>query len=119
MKTLKLLVTLALVFALDMAQATRVVEHVERAVELTLNQLSLPSADGGTVSFRECEECPLSTHVLRADTVLQANGQVVVFADLLRVAEDIRSKPNGAERAMAVVFLHVDTGRITRIEVRE
>ena len=44
--------------------ALRVIEQVERAVELTLGELTLPAAEGGTVSFSECPTCGVSTHRL-------------------------------------------------------
>jgi hypothetical protein len=119
MKIFQLLLAFPLALAVDTAVATRVVEQVERAVELTLDQLKLPTADGGTISFRECEECPIKTHVLTDTTVFSANRQIVGLQDLLRVADEIRDKPNGAKQAMAVVFLDLKTERITRIEVRE
>jgi hypothetical protein len=115
----KTFVTLALLTALQPATASRVVEQIERGVELTLNQLSLPSADGGTVSFRECTDCPIKTHVLMADAIFTTNGQIVGLPDLLRFAEDIEDRPSAAERTMAVVFLDIATNRVTRIEVRE
>jgi hypothetical protein len=119
MKMHKLLVSLALLLTLDTAGAVRVIEQVERAVELTLADLSLPSSDAGTISFSECPNCGVSTHRLTASTVYKANGTVVAYADLLRVAGEISDKPNGAASAVAVVFLDLATGRITRIEVRE
>jgi hypothetical protein len=118
MNNYKLVVALALVLGLDTAGAVRVVEQVERAVELTLDQLTLPSQDGSTVSFRECDDCPVKTHVLQNTTVYTANRQVVGLTDLLRIAQEIESK-NRAQQAMAVVFLDIATDRITRIEVRE
>jgi hypothetical protein len=119
MKMLSLVLALPLVLAVDTAAATRVVEQVERAVELTLDQLKLPSPGGETVSFRECDDCPIKTHVLQNTTVYTANRQIVGLPDLLRVAQEIEGKPNGAKEAMAVVFLDLKTERITRIEVRE
>jgi hypothetical protein len=118
MNKYKLLVALALVLNFDTAGAVRVVEQVERAVELTLDQLKLPSEGGSTVSFRECDDCPIKTHVLQNTTVYMANRQVVGLPDLLRIAQEIERK-NGAQQAMAVVFLEIATDRITRIEVRE
>jgi hypothetical protein len=96
-----------------------VLEQVERPLELTLADLTLPVADGGTISFRECPACSLSTHRLMASTEYRVNGQTVPVADFLRIAGEIGDKPNGAEKAMAVVFLDLETGRITRFEVRE
>jgi hypothetical protein len=114
----KTLIAVALLLALDTAGAVRVLEQTERPVELTLAELTLPSGDGGTVSFRECAGCSLSTHRLMDDTELRANGLTVSVADFLRIAGEIKDRPNGAKNAMAVVFLDVATGRITRIELR-
>ena len=116
----KLLVTISLVLLLiDTASALRVIEQVERAVELTLGELSLPSAEGGTVSFSECPTCGISTHRLTESTVFQANRQTVPFVEFMRIVELIADKPNGEDKAVAVVFIDIATGRITRIEVRE
>ena len=115
----KLLVTLSLLLLIDTAAALRVIEQVERAVELTLGELSLPSAEGGTISFSECPTCGVSTHRLTEATVFQANRQTVSFVEFMRVVELIADQPNGADRAVAVVFIDIETGRITRLEVRE
>jgi hypothetical protein len=114
----KLLVTLALLLLIDTAGAVRVLEQAERPVELTLSDLSLPAAGGSTISFSECATCGSSTHRLTDQTVYKANGRVVALADFLLVADEIRAIPNGAANAMAVVFLDIETGRITRIELR-
>ncbi len=115
----KALITLALLSIVGPAAATRVIEQIERAVELTLAELTLPKSAGTTISFRECPGCSLNTHQLTDTTELRANGQLVTLADFLRVAAEIDDKPNGSASAMAVVFLHMKTGRITRIELRE
>jgi hypothetical protein len=114
----RLLVTFALLLALDTAGAVRVIEQVERAVELTLAELTLPTGEGSTVSFSECPDCGTSTHRLTDATVLKANGQTLPLAEFVRVASEIRGRANG-DNAVAVVFLDIATSRITRIEVRE
>ena len=114
----KLLVTLALLLLVDTAGAVRVLEQVERPVELALADLSLPAAGGTTVSFSECATCGSSTPRLTDTTVFVANGSIVSLAEFLVIADEISDKPNGADKAMAVVFLDVATGRITRIEMR-
>jgi hypothetical protein len=113
-----LVVTLSVLLMFDTAGAVRVIEQVENGVELTLGELDLPSAEGGSVSFSACPRCGISTHRLTDSTVFRANGQIVPFAEFLRIATEIRDKPNGADTAMAVVFLDIATGRITRIELR-
>lgn len=112
-------VTLALLSMLEPASADRVVEQVERAVELSLAGLTLPAGEGSTVSFRECEGCPLSTHRLTDETELRANGQRLPLPEFLLAAGEIKGKPGGADNALAFVFLDIKTGRLTRIEVRE
>jgi hypothetical protein len=116
--TRQALLAAALLLAFNTAGAVRVLEQVERPIELTLADLTLP-AEGGTISFRECGGCSLSTHRLLDTTEYRANGQTVALADFLRIAEEIGDKPKGAEKAMAVIFLDVATARITRIELRE
>jgi hypothetical protein len=111
------LVAVALPLALSTARAARVLEPVERAVELTLAELTLPSA-GSTVSFRECARCGIDLHRLTSATSFVANGRAVPLADFLRIAHELAAEPAGAARARAVVFLAIATGRVTRIELR-
>jgi hypothetical protein len=113
-----ILPAIALLLALDTAHAVRVVELVERAVELSLDELTLPAAGGGTVSFSECASCGISTHRLTDTTVFRANRQTLPFAEFLLVAEEIGQGPD-ARSAVATVYLDIATGRITRIEVRQ
>jgi hypothetical protein len=112
------LVSLALLLAFDTAGAVRVIELVERAVELTLDELTLPSGTGTTISFSECASCGISTHRLTDETVYQANRQTLPLAEFLAVAAEIGSGPH-ASLAVATVYLDIATGRVTRIEVRE
>jgi hypothetical protein len=117
--TRKLIITLAFLLLANTAGALRVIEQIERAVELSLGALTLPSSAGTTISFSECPPCGSSTHRLVNSTVYRANGQTVPRAEFLRIASEISAKPDGANTAVAVVFLDPATGRITRIEVRE
>jgi hypothetical protein len=111
----KLLVTLAFLLLANSAAALRVIEQVERPVELTLAQLTLPPPGGTTVSFSECPTCSTSTHRLADSTVYKVNGETMALPEFLLAADEIRN----ADSAVAVVFLDLATERITRIEVRE
>jgi hypothetical protein len=117
--TRKILIAVALLATLDTANAVRVLELVERAVELSLADLTLPAPGGSTVSFAECPRCSISTHRLTDETTYVANGQTLPLVDFLRVAAEIRERPSGAESAAAAVFLDIATGRVTRIQLRE
>ena len=112
-----LLVTLALLLLVDAAGA-RVLAEVERAVELTLDQLTLPAANGDAIRFRECPTCGSRTHRLSASTVFQA-AQTLSLQEFLGVTHRVAEQPKGAAHAIVVVFLDVATGRVTRLELRE
>jgi hypothetical protein len=115
----KIFVAAALLLVMDTAAALRVIEQVERAVELTLGDLILPPSGGTTVSFPECFGCSLSTHRLSDSTVYVANGRIVTLAEFLSIAAEIAAKPNGKSTAVAAVYLDIKTGRLTRIQLRE
>ena len=115
----KLFTAAVLLLAFDTAGAVRVIEQVERAVELTLGDLMLPSPGGSTISFRECATCTINTQQLTDSTEFKANGQTVQLVDFLRIADEIASKPNGKSSAVAAVFLDINSGRLTRVELRE
>lgn len=115
----KILFAAALLLAVNTAGAVRVIEQVERALELTLGDLILPPQGGTTVSFAECSACSLNTHRLTDSTVYTVNGRVVPLAEFLTAAAEIAARPNGRSGTIATVFLDIKTGRLTRIEVRE
>jgi len=115
----KILATIALVLTLDTAGAARVLEQPERPVELSLGELTLPSGDGGNLSFKACPQCGLSSHRTTSETVYRVNGQTLLFAEFVRAVEMIRDQPNGNDKAIAGVFLDVASGRVTRVEVLE
>jgi hypothetical protein len=117
--TRTILVTIALLLMLDTAGAVRVLDQVERAVELTLGDLTLPASDGGTVSFSECPKCGISTHRVTNETIYQANGQILPLGEFLRVAAEIRQRSTGNSGSVAAVFLDIETERVTRVEIRE
>jgi hypothetical protein len=111
----RILATFALLVATATADATRVLEQPERSVELSLAQLALPSSGGGGLTFKECADCPYSTHVLTQATQYFANGQTLPFEEFARVVAELEGNRRAADRAFAVVFLDVDTGRVTRV----
>jgi len=115
--TRQILATIALLLLIDTASAVRVLEQVERPVELNLGDITFATS-GTTISFSECAACGLSTHRLMDSTVYEVNDQVLPLVEFLRVVGEIRDR-NGDERAFAAVFLDLESGRVTRVEVRE
>ena len=115
--TRQILATFALMLLIDTAAAVRVIEQVERPVELTLGGITI-SSGSSTISFRECPTCGLSTHRLQDSTVYEVNDHVLPLVEFLRVIEEIRDRPEGDDKILAAVFLDLASGRITRVEVR-
>jgi hypothetical protein len=113
--TRQILIALALVVMLDTAGAVRVLEQIERPVELTLADVTWPSAGGGTLSFSDCPTCGVGTHRLMDTTVFLVNNQPLPREEFLRVVEGLRERPT----VMAVVFLEIASERVTRVDVRE
>jgi hypothetical protein len=117
--TRQILATIALLLTLDTAGAVRVLEQIERGVELTLGDLSLPTGDNGAISFSECPRCGVSTHRLTDATVYEFNGQTLAWPEFLRIVGEVRQRSDGNDSTIAAVFLDIASGRVTRIEVRE
>ena len=115
--TRQILATIALLLLIDTASAVRVLEQVERPVELNLSDIAF-SSGGTTISFSECAACGLSTHRLMDSTVYEVNDQALPLVEFLLAIEEIRDR-NGDDKAFAAVFLDLESGRVTRVEVRE
>ena len=117
--TIRILIAAA-VFSFSLvnsAGAVRVLDQAERGVELSVNQLTLPTDGSGTLSFKTCAECRISTHSVTATTKYLLNGREMALADFLLVIEEIRSTRTGAETATAAVYLDLATERVTRVAV--
>ena len=114
----RILIAVALLGLANTAGALRVLEQVERAAELTLSQLTLPSGTDGTLSFKTCAECRTSSHRVTAVTKYLLDGREVPFEDFLVAVADIRKSRTANERSTAAVYLDIATERVTRVSVR-
>jgi len=117
--TIRILIAAA-VFSFSLvnsAGAVRVLDQAERGVELSVNQLTLPTDGSGALSFKTCAECRMNTHSVTATTKYLLNGREMALADFLLVIEEIRSTRTGAETATAAVYLDLATERVTRVAV--
>ena len=112
----RLLITLALVLSFATAATARTIVLLERGVELTLAGVKLPTAEGGTLTFKACPDCSYSTHRTTAATEFHVNGRALPFSEFLRVVEEIYERPGTAENdAVVTVFLDLATDRVTRV----
>ena len=102
---------------LSAAHAARVLEQPERSFEVTLSSLNVPSDAGGGLTFRNCESCAFSTHLLTSSTEYSLNAQVVPFAEFQRIAEELRADRRASETTVVAIFVDVDSGRVTRVKI--
>jgi hypothetical protein len=110
------LMILALLLSLTAPAGARTLIKLERGVALTLAGVKLPTADGGTVSFKTCADCAYRTHRTMDATVYLANGRSLPLPDFLRVVEEIYERAGAAENdAVVAVFLDIASERVTRV----
>ena len=102
---------LALLLSLTAPAGARTVIELERGVELILANVNLPTADGGTVSFKTCADCIYRTHRTTDGTVYVANGRALPLPEFLRVADAAAA----GDDAVVAVFLDIETERVTRV----
>jgi hypothetical protein len=115
----RFVVTIALLLTFNTAGAARVLEMLERAVELTLLGVTLPTDIGGTISFKSCGGCTYSTHRTTDATTFEVNGQAIAFSEFLGVVREIHDVPGTAEdEALLTVYLDIATDRVTRVALR-
>ncbi len=113
-----LLATLALLLgSISPAWASRVIEQTEDAYELVLGEVSLPRGETGTVIFRLCPGCTItSLRVTRATTYF-VNGAPLEFADFLEAVEAIRRMSRGNQNTAVYLFFDIESRRINRLAV--
>ena len=113
-----LLATLALLLSgITSAWAYRVIEQTENAYELVLGEVSLPIGETGSVIFRPCPACTItSLRVTRATTYF-VNGASSDFPDFLAAAEAFRRISRGSRNTAVYVFFDIESRRINRLAI--
>jgi hypothetical protein len=112
-----LIAILLLLGSTTASYAQRVLEPVERGLELPLQEITLPAESGGTVQFRACGTCSLATHTVTEETEYVFDHRELALADFLAAVEEIREQPTVHRRTIAGVYLDLETERVTRIVV--
>jgi hypothetical protein len=112
------LATVALLAVFGTAQADRILEQPERSYELSLSQMTLPSAANGGLTVKPCVSCAYSTHVLTAETGYFVNNRSLSFAEFTSATDDLRANRDAARRVFVGVYVDVETGRVNRVTVR-
>lgn len=113
----RLLIAATLVFAFANANAVRVLDPVESAVEVSLANLTLPTNTVGSVTLRACTDCPYSNHRLADGAQWLVNGKAVTIQEALEHVALTRQNRAAAENTLVTVFLDVNTKRVTRVAI--
>lgn len=114
----RILVAAAMLFAFANANALRVLNPVENAVEVSLSNLTLPSDAAGTVTLRECTDCPYSNHRLGDGATFRVDRKAATFEEMRDFVAATRLSRAAIDNTIVTVFLDVNTARITRISMR-
>ena len=112
-----LIATLLLLAGAAPTYAARVLEVVERGLELPLEGMTLPATSGGTVQCRICATCAISTHQVTAATEYVFNHRKLALEEFLVAVEEVRDRPSVERRTIAGVYIDLETERVTRIAV--
>ena len=108
---IKLTIT-ALLLALAMpAAADRAV--VQQAYEVALSDLRLPRAEGGTIAFKECDDCTYRRLRVSAGTTYRINGNAVPLPRFRQAMRQVADRENEA----VTVLHHVELNVVTDISV--
>ena len=113
----RVLITIVLLTSFSGGAAGQTLELIERATELTLDEVALPKALGRTVNFKDCQSCAITAHPTTNATVFVANGQTLSLADFLVLADQIQTNDKD-ESTLVTVYLDIATGAVTRVAIR-
>ena len=117
MKKLSIALFTALALFAAGAQATRVLEILERSHELALAEVTLPQSANGTISFKSCSTCVREyMGVSNSTKYLLGNSEVSLTA-LAQEVNRIRTTPGTLNRTMVMLHYDPDSEVATRIKV--
>ena len=101
-----LLLALALPAAADMAV-------VQQAYEVALSDLRLPRAEGGTIAFKECDDCGYKRLRVSAGTTYRINGQSTPLSRFRLALREVADRDDEA----VTVLHHLELNVVTDISV--
>ncbi len=114
---LRALLAATLLAAFSNANAIRVLDPVESAVEVAVANLTLPMDAGGTVTLRACADCAYSSHRLSDGAHFRLNGKTATLQEVLDYVAATRQSRAAMDNTLVTVFLDVNTERVTRISI--
>lgn len=106
MKKRTLFVLLGLALTAGSAQATRVLEILERSYELALAEVTVPRSSPGSIGYKPCSDCAYEYMPVTGATTYYVGGQMVTLAAFNEEAARIRRLQGRSESTL--VMLHYD-----------
>ena len=99
------------------AWSYRIVEQLEDAYELELDDIKLPARLTGLVSFTPCNGCALLTLRVTPETTYSIDEIEMTLADFLNAAEVIRLSADADDFTGVGVFSDVESQYVTRLKL--
>jgi len=108
---LKVLITAVLLsLALPAAADMKV---VKQAYEIALSDMRLPRAIGGTLAFKECDDCQYVRLRVSADTRYQINGKAVPLKKFRAALAEVEEPDQEA----VTVLHHLERNQVAAVSV--
>jgi hypothetical protein len=117
MKKTCLYILFGAILSVSSAQATRVLEILERSYELALADVSLPATASGAIGFKTCGSCAREYMSVDASTRYFLGGQPITLVQLTQEVNQIRLAASTLNRTMVVLHYGAEDGVATRIRV--
>ncbi len=86
---------------------------ITKGAEVALSDVRLPRNNGGTISFKPCDDCDYETRMVSPDASWQINHRVVTLAEFKRRVAHLSDHD---ERAVTVTR-HIKQNRITKVNL--
>jgi hypothetical protein len=110
---MKLKVLIAAVLLSLALPATADMTVVEKAYEISLDNLRLPRAEAGTVAFKECGRCEYVRMRVGTETRYQINGRSVPLSKFRTALSEVQDRDSKA----VTVIHHLKRNQVTAVSV--
>ena len=101
----------ALIFLGISASAAADFITVTAAYEIDTSNITMPVNEGGTLKFKQCDDCEWETVLVNAGTRYVLNGANVPLSEFKEQLEDV-------DEDTVTVLHHLESNRITAVKIR-
>ena len=84
---------------------------ITEAYEISVSNMTMPVNQGGTLKFKQCNDCEWQTVLVNSGTQYVLNGANVGLAEF-------KQQIAGANNKTATVLHHLESNRITAVKIR-